>query len=130
MRLKSIVFVLLLVSFLIPFSAHGHGMSEADKIRAEGGGVLEFLRQGAVHMITGYDHLLFLFGVVFFLSKFKDIVKFVTAFTLGHCITLISATFLTLLLLPVVYSLLDDLKKVPGWVGRKLGRRPLAADEG
>jgi hypothetical protein len=74
--------------------AFGHGMSEADQLRAVDGGILEFLRQGAVHMITGYDHLLFLFGVVFFLTQFKDIVKFVTAFTLGHSITLIGATFM------------------------------------
>lgn len=74
--------------------AFGHAMSEADQIRAQGGGLVEFLRQGAVHMVTGYDHLLFLFGVVFFLTRFNDIVKFVTAFTLGHCITLIGATFL------------------------------------
>lgn len=45
-------------------------------------------------MITGYDHLLFLFGVIFFLSSFKDIVKFISIFTLGHSITLIFATFL------------------------------------
>ena len=45
-------------------------------------------------MLTGYDHLLFLFGVVFFLTTFRDIAKFVTAFTLGHCITLVFATFL------------------------------------
>ena len=44
-------------------------------------------------MLTGYDHLLFLFGVVFFLTTFKDVAKFVTAFTVGHCITLIFATF-------------------------------------
>ena len=74
--------------------AFAHGMSEADQIRAAGGGIAEFFRQGAVHMVTGYDHLLFLFGVVFFLNKFKDILKFVTAFTLGHCITLIGATFM------------------------------------
>ena len=40
------------------------------------------------------DHLLFLFGVIFFLTRFADVAKFVTAFTLGHCITLIFATFL------------------------------------
>ncbi len=44
-------------------------------------------------MLTGYDHLLFLFGVVFFLTTFKDVAKFVTAFTVGHCITPIFATF-------------------------------------
>ena len=45
-------------------------------------------------MITGYDHLLFLFGVIFFLKTFKDIVKFISVFTLGHSITLIFATFM------------------------------------
>jgi hypothetical protein len=43
-------------------------------------------------MVTGYDHLLFLFGVIFFLTKFLEIVKFITAFTIGHSITLIFAT--------------------------------------
>lgn len=74
--------------------AAAHGMSEADKIRAAEGGFLDFFPLGAIHMLTGYDHLLFLFGVIFFLTKFKDILKFVTAFTLGHSITLIFATFL------------------------------------
>ena len=45
-------------------------------------------------MLTGYDHLLFLTGVVFYLTKFSDIIKFISAFTLGHSITLIAATFL------------------------------------
>ena len=45
-------------------------------------------------MVTGYDHLLFLAGVIFYLSGFRDIVRFITAFTIGHSITLISATYL------------------------------------
>ncbi len=57
------------------------------------GGYMQYVVLGAEHMLTGYDHLLFLFGVVFFLSNFRDVAKFVTAFTLGHCITLIFATF-------------------------------------
>jgi HupE/UreJ protein len=77
-------------------TAFGHNMSEADQIRAAEGGFLDFFPLGAMHMLTGYDHLLFLFGVVFFLTKFKDILKFVTAFTLGHSITLIAATFLSI----------------------------------
>lgn len=86
----------LLIVAIIPSmgTAFAHGMSEADQLRAEGGGYIEFIRQGAVHMVTGYDHLLFLAGVLFFLSGFTKVVKFVTAFTLGHCITLIAATFL------------------------------------
>lgn len=43
-------------------------------------------------MVTGYDHLLFLFGVVFFLTRFSDIVRFITAFSIGHSITLVFAT--------------------------------------
>jgi len=56
------------------------------------GGILEYIWLGAEHMVTGYDHLLFLFGVLFFLTSFRDIVRFITAFTLGHCITLLGAT--------------------------------------
>src|SRR5215208_398510 len=83
-----------LSSFLFTGQAFAHGMSEADKARALEASYWDFIELGTSHMITGYDHLLFLFGVIFFLTKFKDIVKFVTAFTLGHCITLIFATLL------------------------------------
>ncbi|WP_373089555.1 HupE/UreJ family protein [Zhongshania sp.] len=69
-----------------------HGMSEADKQRAIEAGLPDYILLGAGHMLTGYDHLLFLFGVIFFLSRFADIVKFITAFTLGHSITLVFAT--------------------------------------
>ncbi len=77
-----------------PLLAIAHGISETDRQRMLDGGYLQYVGLGATHMLTGYDHLLFLFGVVFFLTTFKDIAKFVTAFTLGHCITLIAATFL------------------------------------
>jgi HupE / UreJ protein len=78
---------------LLPLAAWAHGISEEDKLRMLDGGYLQYIGLGATHMLTGYDHLLFLLGVVFFLTNFKDIVKFVTVFTLGHCITLIFATF-------------------------------------
>ncbi len=71
-----------------------HGISEADKLSMLNGGYLKYMWLGATHMLTGYDHLLFIFGVIFFLTSFKDIVKFISVFTLGHCITLIFATFL------------------------------------
>ena len=70
-----------------------HGISDEDKQRMLDGGYLNYVGLGASHMLTGYDHLLFLFGVIFFLHKFNQIAKFVTAFTLGHCITLVFATF-------------------------------------
>ena len=72
--------------------AHGIG-PEARQAMIDGG-YLRYIMLGAEHMITGYDHLLFLFGVIFFLTSFKDIVKFISIFTLGHSITLIFATFL------------------------------------
>jgi len=84
---------LTLLFLIIPVSAIAHGISEEDKLRMLNGGYLQYMELGATHMLTGYDHLLFLFGVVFFLTTFKDIAKFVTAFTVGHCITLIFATF-------------------------------------
>ena len=82
-----------LVLALFPLFALAHGISEEDKQRMLDGGYLQYVGLGAGHMLTGYDHLLFLFGVVFFLTTFKDVVKFVTVFTIGHCITLIFATF-------------------------------------
>lgn len=77
----------------VPLLALAHGISEADRQRMLDGGYLQYVGLGATHMLTGYDHLLFLFGVVFFLSNFRDVAKFVTVFTLGHCITLIFATY-------------------------------------
>ena len=71
-----------------------HGISDADRQDMIEGGYLQYVELGASHMITGYDHLAFLLGVVFFLTKFRDIAKFITAFTVGHSITLIFATFM------------------------------------
>lgn len=78
---------------LFPLIAFAHGISDEDKQRMLDGGYLQYVWLGASHMLTGYDHLLFLLGVVFFLTTFKDILTFVTIFTVGHCITLIFATY-------------------------------------
>ena len=73
--------------------AYAHGMSEAEKQFIVDGGNMSYLWIGATHMLSGYDHLAFVFGIIFFLSTFRDIVKYVSAFTIGHSITLIYATF-------------------------------------
>ncbi len=86
----------LLANLLLALTASAHGISDADQRGILAGGNLEYLKLGASHMLTGYDHLLFLFGVMFFLTRFGDIVKFITAFTLGHCLTLVFATLLHL----------------------------------
>ena len=85
--------VLLALALLVPAVVFGHGMSEADKLAIVAGGNLRYLSLGATHMLSGYDHLLFVFGVIFFLKTFREIVKYITAFTLGHSVTLIFATF-------------------------------------
>lgn len=87
----------LILSFIpLLWSANSlaHGISPEARQAMIDGGYLRYILLGAEHMITGYDHLLFLFGVIFFLTSFKDIVKFISIFTLGHSITLIFATFL------------------------------------
>jgi len=85
--------VVALLLMALPVLAEAHGISEADRQSMLDGGYIRYIGLGASHMLTGYDHLLFLFGVVFFLTGFKDVAKFVTVFTLGHCITLIFATY-------------------------------------
>lgn len=85
-------FIYLFTGLILTFNAFAHGMSEADKQRILDAGYIEYVELGAAHMLTGYDHLLFLFAVIFFLTRFKDIIKFITAFTIGHSITLIFAT--------------------------------------
>ena len=82
------------IGFCFSTSLFAHGLSAADKAKALTAGYWDYLELGATHMLTGYDHLLFLFGVIFFLTRFKDILIIITAFTLGHSITLIIATLL------------------------------------
>lgn len=87
MKVITFIFSILLASQVL-----AHGMSEEDQAKLLGAGNWGYVELGATHMLTGYDHLLFLFGVIFFLTKFGDIIKFITAFTIGHSITLIFAT--------------------------------------
>ena len=79
--------------FLFISNIFAHELTKADQTEMVDGGLLDYMYLGAKHMVTGYDHILFLIGVIFFLTKLSDIVKFVTAFTIGHSITLIFATF-------------------------------------
>ena len=121
-------YILLLAAFLgVTLNAFAHGMSEADQAAALAAGPFEFIKLGASHMLTGYDHLLFLFGVMFFLTNFKDVVKFITAFTIGHCITLIFATLLhiranyflidAVIALTVCYKAFDNLDGFKKYLG-------------
>lgn len=84
---------LILLLLCIPLLGWSHGVSQSIIDAMTDASLMDFIYFGAEHMVTGYDHILFLIGVVFFLSNYTDIFKFITAFTIAHCITLIFATF-------------------------------------
>lgn len=86
------LFVLILICAMLPAGALAHNVSQRDASFVEsnqGVAVLPFLYLGAKHMVTGYDHLAFLVGVIFFLYRLKDIFLYVSLFTIGHSITLL-----------------------------------------
>lgn len=82
-----------LVTFLaISLPAFAHGVAGADAAFLETASGVQFwpyLYLGAKHMFTGYDHLLFLLGVIFFLYRMRDVAIYVTMFSIGHSITLL-----------------------------------------
>jgi hypothetical protein len=86
----------LALTFAFPLvSAHGvTGDDAAFLERNTGVQVGPFLYLGAKHMVTGYDHLLFLAGVIFFLYRAKEVLLFVSLFTLGHSTTLLLGVLL------------------------------------
>ena len=113
-----------------PADALAHGVAAGDKgYIQEISGVLlvPFAYLGAKHMVTGYDHLLFLLGVIFFLYRLKDIGVYVSLFAIGHSTTLllgvltgvsVSAYLIDAIIgLSVVYKALDNLGAFQRWFG-------------
>ena len=85
--------LILLGSLLLASVLYAHGVEKGDADfleRNAGQALLAFMYLGAKHMITGYDHLLYLLGVIFFLYRPKDIAVYVTLFAAGHSITLLT----------------------------------------
>jgi len=92
-RVLGLVLALLL---LHPGVASAHNVSKRDGAFVQankGAAVAPFLYLGAKHMVTGYDHLLFLVGVIFFLYRLQDVVLYVSLFTIGHSTTLLLGVF-------------------------------------
>ncbi|WP_413665866.1 HupE/UreJ family protein [Microbulbifer sp. CNSA002] len=82
----------LIAGMVISAPLFAHGVDDATKTFLagnEGVSIIPFLYIGAKHMVTGYDHLLFLVGVIFFLYRSKDVLIYVSFFTLGHSLTLL-----------------------------------------
>ena len=128
--LKITAYLFIAALALVSIEAFAHGVD--DKTRAfllqnEGVQFVPFLYIGAKHMITGYDHLLFLFGVIFFLYRLKDVGLYVTLFAVGHSVTLllgvlmeisVSAYLIDAIIgFSVVYKALDNLGAFQRWFG-------------
>ena len=81
------------VACVLPFAdVSAHGVSSKDArylLSLDGPAIIPLMYLGAKHMVTGYDHLLFLVGVIFFLYRLKDILLYVSLFTVGHSLTLL-----------------------------------------
>ena len=133
LRWRSAILLLALLLLLVDGAlsqALAHGVADGDKgyIQETSGVVfLPFVYLGAKHMVTGYDHLLFLFGVIFFLYRMKDIGIYVTMFAVGHSTTLllgvltgvsVSSYLIDAIIgLSVVYKALDNLGAFQRWFG-------------
>jgi len=95
-RLLAAILCAAMVITLFPAFADAHNVSKRDATFVEGNkgaAIGPFLYLGAKHMVTGYDHLLFLVGVIFFLYQLKDVVLYVSLFTIGHSLTLLGGVF-------------------------------------
>jgi hypothetical protein len=120
----------LLFLMLLPMIGWAHGVADDDQAFLEtssGMQLVVFTYLGAKHMVTGYDHLLFLFGVVFFLYRMRDVAVYVTLFAVGHSLTLLVGVLGGLHVNPylvdaiiglsVVYKALDNMGAYRRWFG-------------
>lgn len=110
--------------------ALAHAVTEGDKgyiQEISGVNLLPFVYLGAKHMMTGYDHILFLFGVIFFLYRLQHIAVYVSLFALGHSTTMILGVYFNvginsylidaIIGLSVVYKALDNIGAFQRWLG-------------
>ncbi|MDX5445067.1 MAG: HupE/UreJ family protein [Zoogloeaceae bacterium] len=120
----------LVLGLLLAGLAHAHGVADGDKgyiQEISGTHLLPFTYLGAKHMVTGYDHLLFLAGVIFFLYRLKDIALYVSLFAVGHSVTMVYGVYAgvsinaylidAIIGLSVVYKALDNLGAFQRWFG-------------
>ena len=88
---KSALTLLIVCALSAVLEAHGVSGKDAVFLQGlKGRAIIPLMYLGAKHMVTGYDHLLFLVGVIFFLYRLKDVVAYVSLFTLGHSVTLLA----------------------------------------
>jgi hypothetical protein len=120
----------LLALLLFSTEAFAHAVTQGDKgyiMEITGVKLIPFLYLGAKHMVTGYDHILFLFWVVFFLYKLKHVAIYVSLFAIGHSTTMLAGVWFgwnvnsyiidAIIGFSVVYKALDNLGAYQRWFG-------------
>lgn len=120
----------LLAIFFLPSIAFAHGVTAGDQgyiQEISGSNVMPYIYLGAKHMVTGYDHLLFLVGVIFFLYRLSHIGIYVTLFAIGHSSTLLIGVYFdvpanaylidAIIGLSIVYKALDNMGAYERWFG-------------
>lgn len=127
---QSLTLMAMVLLALLAFAtmAYAHAVTQGDKgyiQEVSGMKLIPFMYLGAKHMVTGYDHLLFLFGVVFFLYKMKHVALYVSLFAIGHSTTMLAGVFFgwnvssylidAIIGLSVVYKALDNLGAYQRW---------------
>jgi len=131
MSRKSFVFMAVITIILsLAADAAAHGVTAGDKgyiQESSGTMIIPFIYLGAKHMVTGYDHLLFLFGVIFFLYRLKDVSIYVTLFAVGHSVTLLAGVLMNISVsaylidaiigFSIVYKALDNMGAYQRWFG-------------
>ena len=125
-----ILMALITVLLSLAVDVFAHGVTAGDKgyiQESSGTMIIPFIYLGAKHMVTGYDHLLFLFGVIFFLYRLKDVSIYVTLFAVGHSVTLVSGVLMdfsvsaylidAIIGFSIVYKALDNMGAYQRWFG-------------
>ncbi len=118
------------IALLAQAGAFAHGVADGDQLFLEssaGSQLVPFAYLGAKHMVTGYDHLLFLVGVIFFLYRMREVATYVSLFAVGHSVTLlygvlsgtdVNPYFVDAIIgFSVVYKGLDNLGAFQRWFG-------------
>ncbi|EJC1448380.1 HupE/UreJ family protein [Vibrio parahaemolyticus] len=127
---KGMLYLIIALLMVMSTDVFAHAVTQGDKGYIQeitGTNIIAFMYLGAKHMVTGYDHILFLFGVIFFLYKMKHIALYVSLFALGHSSTMLLGVYFNIGInsyiidaiigLSVVYKAMDNLGAFQRWFG-------------
>ena len=127
---KLLILIFMAALMMLSTEGYAHAIAQGDKgyiQEISGVNLIAFIYLGAKHMVTGYDHILFLFGVIFFLYRMRHIAIYVSLFAIGHSTTMLLGVYFNIGInsyiidaiigLSVVYKALDNLGAYQRWFG-------------